>query len=143
MQRQVRTWLLHRRLRVQILIRQWEKYEMSLSEFRLKQGSGYEIAQQRQLPSVPLRIKTMLVTKALRGKEKLYMDERARWKVKCEKLKQQRRLEIEENPLVTLPELVLPPGPAFVALLREEEVEALAQAAEKKKARWGRLGKGP
>lgn len=110
---------------------------MSLSKSRAKQ---YE---PQQSPSVPLRIKKMLVLKALRGKERLYMQVRAQWKGKCEELKQQRRLVIEDNPLVTLPKLVLPRGPVFVALLREEEVAALAQAAEKKKARWGRLGKGP
>jgi hypothetical protein len=124
------------------MIRQWEKHETAVSESRLKPVSVYETIQQRPLLLVPPRVKEVLVTDALRVKEREYMQVRLQWKVKCQELKEQRRLLIEDNPLVTLPKLVLPPGPVFVALLKEEEVVALAQAAEKKKARWERLGKG-
>ena len=124
-------WLLHRKFRLKMMVKQWEKFE-----------NTQKLGQNREISTIPKRLKENLVKELLRTKEKQFMQVRKQWKMQCEELRQRRRLLIEDNPLVTLPELQLPPAPAFVGLLKQEDLAGLVASAEKKKVRWDRLGKG-
>lgn len=140
-QRNIRQWLMQRRLHRQLMVKQWEKQEIPTQSVKNHKAAGYVIREFKAENVVPEAVKYILAGELLKEKVRLFVGHLQEWQSLCKDMKVEYKMRQDEDPLLQLPELEYPAAPRFSVNLSEAEIQELQRTAEKKRMRWERMAK--